>query len=131
MERLFDPADSRFLHSEAGYNGRMERRLRAKRAAIFRAYTRCLGRDFARVSNALRILMVHAPVDRSALAGLLLKQRLLFRANMMSLEARLILHNFGLSGLRVDVRGLVESLDTLRLQVQVLAAAAQPSPSAA
>lgn len=131
MERLLDPADSRFLQSEAGYSRRLARRLRAKRVEIFRAYVRCLGRDFARVSSALRLLMVHAPVDRSALAGLLLKQRLLFSANMMSLEARVMLHSFGVSGLQVDVRGLVESLDMLRTQLQALAAAAQPSPSAA
>jgi hypothetical protein len=131
MERLLDAVDFRFLQSEPGYSRRMARRLRAQRVEILRGYARSMGRDFTRVSNALKLVMVHASVDRSALAGLLLKQRLLFSMNMMSLEARVTLHSFGLSVPQVDVRGLVESLDTMRTQLQVLAAAAQPAASAA
>ncbi|MBZ5593597.1 MAG: hypothetical protein LAP39_15260 [Acidobacteriia bacterium] len=131
MERLLDPLDCRFLESEPGYNRRMARRLRAKRVEIFRGYARCLGRDFARVSSALKLLMVHAAADRSALAGVLLKQQFLFSMNMMSLEARVMLHSFGVSAPQIDVRGLVEALDTMRTQLQVLAASAQPAASAA
>jgi hypothetical protein len=107
------------------------RRLRLQRVEIFRGYVRCLGRDFTRVSSALKLLMVHGAVDRSALAGLLLKQRMLFSVHMMSIEARLVLHTFGLGVPTVDVQRLVEALDMLRTQLQVLAAAAQPSASAA
>ena len=131
MERLLDQADYRFLQSEPGYSRQLARRLRGKRVEIFRNYAHCLGRDFTRISNALKVLMVHAAVDRSSLAGLLLKQRLMFSMSMMSLEARLVLHNFGWSMPQVDVRGLVEALDTMRTQLQVLAATAQPVASAA
>jgi hypothetical protein len=131
MERLLDPMDFRFLESQTCYSRGMARRLRANRISIFRGYSRCLARDFSRVSNALKMLMVHAPVDRSALAGLLLKQRLLFTGNMMSLEAQLMLHGLGWSAPRVDVRSLVEALDAMRTQLRVLAATAQPSASAA
>jgi hypothetical protein len=122
MERLLDPAD---------YGRRIVRRLRASRVEIFRGYMRCLGRDFSRVSSALKVLMVHGSVDRSALAGLLLKQRLLFNVRMMSLEARLVLHGFGLGVPTVDVQSLVDALDAMRTQLQALAAAAQPSAAAA
>jgi hypothetical protein len=71
--------------------------------------------------------MVQAPVDRSALAGLLLKQRLEFSFNMASLEGRLFLHSLGLTAPTVDVRSMVESLDTLCAQLRALAPAAQPS----
>ena len=131
MERLLDPADYRFVESQGGYSRRIVRRLRASRVEIFRGYMRCLGRDFFRVSSALKVLMVHGSVDRSALAGLLLKQRLLFNVRMMSLEARLVLHGFGLGVPTVDVQGLVDALDALRTQLQALAAAAQPSAAAA
>ena len=131
MERLLDPVDYRFLQSHAGYSRRILRRLRANRIEIFRGYVRCLGRDFTRVSSALKLLMVHGSVDRSALAGLLLKQRLLFSLHVMSIESKLLLHTFGLGVPAVDVQSLVETLDMLRTQLQVLAADTQPSAAAA
>jgi hypothetical protein len=73
--------------------------------------------------------MIHAPVDRSALAGMLLKQRLMFSVAMMSLEFRLVLHSFGWSA--PDVRNLVEALDALRAQLRAIALTVQPSASAA
>jgi hypothetical protein len=127
MERLFDPADHEFLASQPAYSRRMGRRFRANRIAIFRGYARCLGRDFARVSNALKMLMVHAPVDRSSLAGLLLRQRLMFSYTMFWLEVKLALHSFGWSAPTVDVRNLVGALDAMRSQLQALAAVAEPS----
>jgi hypothetical protein len=127
MERLLEPADQRFLASHPGYNRGMARRFRANRVEIFRGYARCLGRDFARVSNALKVLMIHAPADRSALVGMLVKQRLMFSMNMMSLEMRLTMHSFGFSAPTVDVRSLVEALDAMCAQVRALSAVAQPS----
>jgi hypothetical protein len=69
MERLLDPTDYRFLESQPAFNRKMARRVRSNRINMFRGYARCLARDYSRVSAAVRILMVHAPVDRSALAG--------------------------------------------------------------
>lgn len=127
MERLLDPVDHEFLASQPSFSRRMGRRFRANRIAIFRGYVRCLGRDFTRVSGALKMLMVHASVDRSALAGLLLRQRLIFSYTMLSLEVKLALHSFGWSAPTVDVRNLVGTLDTMRSQLRALAAVAQPT----
>src|SRR5258706_2580151 len=110
MERLLGSEDGSFLSSQAGCNRGMMRRFRASRLGIFRGYARCLGRDFTRVSNALKMLMIHAPVDRSALAGMLVKQRLMFSVGMMSLQVRLVLHCFGWSAPKADIRNLVEAL---------------------
>jgi len=131
MERLLDPADGCFLASQPACNRGMMRRFRTGRLGIFRGYARCLGRDFTRVSDALKMLMIHAPVDRSALAGLLLKQRLLFSFSMMSLQMRLVLHGFGWSAPQADIRNLVETLDALRTQLRTVALTLQPSASAA
>ena len=131
MERLLDTADAAFLSSQPACNRGIMRRFRASRLGIFRGYARCLGRDFTRVSNALKMLMIHAPVDRSALAGLLLKQRLMFSFLMMSLQFRLVLHGFGWSAPQADVRNLVEALDALRSQLRTIALTMQPSASAA
>ncbi len=127
MERLLDPADREFLAAQPSYSRRMGRRFRANRIAVFRGYTRCLGRDFARVSDALKVFMVHASVDRSALAGLLLRQRLLFNYALMSLEVKLALHRFGWSAPTVDVRNLVGALDAMRAQLRALAPVAEPT----
>src|SRR5207245_9760615 len=120
MERLLDPADGSFLALQ-GCNRSMMRRFRASRLGIFRGYARCLGRDFTRVSNALKMLMIHAPVDRSALVGLLVKQRLMFSVGMVSLQVRLVLHGFGWSAPQADIRNLVGTLDAMRSQLRVLA----------
>jgi len=131
MQRLLDPADYRFLASQSGCGRGLARRVRSNRVSIFRRYARCLGRDFSRASLALKMLMVHAPIDRSALAGLLFKQRLLFSMNMVSIEMRLTLHSFGWSTPNIDVRNLVEALDAMRTQLSALSASAQLSASAA
>jgi|SRR5579863_9316030 len=127
MDRLLDPADYRFLESQGVCDRGLTRRVRANRVRIFRGYARCLARDFTRVSSAIRMFMIQAPADRSALAGLILKQRLLFSTNMLSLQFRLTLHSFGWSAPTVDVRNLVEALDTMRIQLRSLALAEQPS----
>lgn len=127
MERLLDPMDHEFLAAQPSYSRRIGRRFRANRIAIFRSYARCLGKDFVRVSGALKILMIHASVDRSALAGLLLKQRILFNYAMMSLEVKLVLHSFGWSAPAIDVRNLVGALDAMCAQLRALSAIAQPS----
>jgi len=127
MERLLDAAEYRFLESQNGYSDKMLRQFRAGRVNIFRGYARCLRHDFGRVSTALKLLMVHAPTDRSSLAGLILKQRLVFGMNMASLEFRLTLHSLGFRSPKIDVRELVGALDAMRTQLRALAVVAQPS----
>lgn len=127
MQRLLDPADQEFLAAQPSYQRRMGRRLRANRITIFRGYVRCLGKDFARVSGALKAFMVHASVDRSALAGLLLRQRLLFSYTMMSLEVKLTLHRLGWSAPAVDVRDLIGVVDAMCAQLRALSVVAAPS----
>ena len=76
--------------------------------------------------------MVHASVDRSALAGLLLKQRMLFSLHMMSLEVQLMLHSFGCE--RADRRrsqSWWKPWIRCATQLRALAAVAQPAASAA
>ena len=133
MGRLLDQADFQFLQANRAYDRSSARRFRATRIQIFRGYARCLARDFARVTCALKVVMVHASADRSALAGVLLKQRLMFSVNMMVLEFRLVLCGFGLSAPRVNVQNLVTALDAMGAQLRALALSAQLSaqPSAA
>ena len=131
MERLLDAGDYEFLSSQPSYTRRMARRFRSGRIVLFRGYAHCLRRDFNKVAGALKMIMVHAPVDRSSLAGLLVKQQVLFSFTMMTLEVKLAMHRVGVGVPAVDVRNLVESLDTLRMQLRALSLVAQPAASAA
>ncbi len=129
MERLLDDTDRDFLHSQPGISRSVEKKFRAARVTLFRAYMRQLSQDFHRVCQALKVLMVHSKVERHDLAGLILKQQFHFSATMLSTEVRLVLYNWGWAG--VDTQVLLAPLTAVRTQLQSLAAIADPSLSAA
>ncbi len=119
MERLLHESDFRFLATQPGFSPQMGRRFRR----IFRGYLRNLRKDFGRMSLALRALIVHAAEDRGDLAAALMRQRLLFMLGMLAIEARLLLHAVGVR--MVDVGDMVESFETMQVQIRLLLAPAQ------
>jgi len=121
MERLLDDADFAFVASHRGSGPALVRRLRAQRRKFFRGYLNLLRRDFQRIVLALELQLVHSPEDRPELAGVLLKQRAAFTLGLLQVETRLLLHACGWG--RVDVRGLLTALDSLRLEVRPMAIA--------
>ncbi len=124
MERLFVEEDYDFLAAQPGFHPKISKKLQAERRRVFRHYLRCLRRDFDRLSTAAKMVMLSASQDRPDLAGLLLKQRLIFNYAMLMVELRLALQTIGIG--RVDVRRLVSSLETMREQLRQLTQAAQP-----
>lgn len=118
MARLLQEEDFRFLSSQPGFSPRLGRHFRTERRRIFRGYLRSLSKDFARVSMACQMLIIHAADDRGDLAKSLIRKRLMFRFGMVAIEGRLLLHTAGVG--TVDVRGLVESLETMQAQIQML-----------
>ena len=112
MERLFFDGDYDFLAAQEGASAKISKRLRAGRRRIFRQYLRCLSRDFDRLYTAAKFLLLHSPQDRPDLASALLKQRLIFGYAMAAVECRLVLQTAGVG--KVDVRGLVSALETMR-----------------
>jgi len=129
MERLLDDTDRDFLHAQPGANRSVKNKFRKARVILFRAYMHQLSEDFQRVCKALKTLMVHAPVERHDLAGLILKQQFRFTVTMMTTEVRLALYSWGWAG--VNAEALLEPLTAVRIQLQSLAAIADPSLSAA
>ncbi|MCP5117054.1 MAG: hypothetical protein GY953_40030 [bacterium] len=125
MERLLSEEDFRFLRTQAGYELKVEKQLRAERRKIFRAYLQNLGRDFNRLHLALRLVILHSPEDRPDLAAALIRQRLRFFLGLAMAHVRLTMHALGVG--TVDVRGLVSTLDTMRLDLRNLVAVPQPS----
>ena len=127
MERLLLEDDFRFLASQPGFSPQLGRRLRADRRRIFRGYLRNLKRDFSRVSLALQTLILHSVEDQGDLAASLTRQRLMFAVGMLAVEGRLLLHAAGVG--KVDVRGLIESLETMQGQIRLLLAPPQTAPA--
>ena len=123
MERLLSESDFRFLATQPGYSPQMGRRFRAQCRRIFRGYLRNLRKDFGRMSLAIQALIVHAAEDRGDLAAALMRQRLMFMLGMFAIEARLLLHAVGVGA--VDVGDMVESFETMQVQIRLLLVPAQ------
>jgi hypothetical protein len=116
MERLLSDEDYRFLAEQPGVSKKTLRRLRSERRKIFRGYLACLSKDFSLVGAALRLMMMYSAQDRSDLAGILYKQQALFAVGMLAVQWRLTLHACGLGS--VDVRGLVQAMESMRLELR-------------
>jgi hypothetical protein len=109
MLRLLSPEDLQFVASAPA----LKRDLRARRRQIFRAYLRCLSKDYSRLLGGVRWIMVNSAVDRPDLAILLSRQRRAFAMSMCRIEWMLALHAMGVDNIKVDVSGLVGAVDNL------------------
>jgi|SRR6185295_4133190 len=125
MLRLLSEDDYEFLASQAGYQGKIASQLRAERRKVFRAYLRNLVRDFHRLHGVAKMMAVYAAQDRPELGMALLKQRIVFSAAVTGVRVRLLLHTAGVGA--VDVRNLIESLDTMRSSLDTLVPNASPA----
>jgi hypothetical protein len=119
MLRLLSDADLDFLPAGSS----LRRALRVRRRGLFRAYLRCLTRDYARLLAGVRLAMVQSGVDRPDLTRALAKNRFLFAVAICRVEYRLALHAAGIG--HVEIGGLVDALESLRSQVTVLTPVAQ------
>ncbi len=121
MQRLLDDRDCQFLASYPRLDPAVAARLRAERRRVFRAYMTSLRRDFARLYGATKLALLYSPEDRPDLAAELLRQRFLFTCSLLAVEWRLLLHAVGVT--TVDVRGLVSTLEDMRIRLLALAPA--------
>jgi hypothetical protein len=124
MIRLLDSEDLEFLRSQPGFTPKMATKLRIQRCQIFLEYLRCLNNDFARVSAAIKVLMLQSRNDRPDLAAALVRHQATFICGMAVVKFRLGLYRWGLCG--VDVTNLVQVFDTMRLQLRTLLPVALP-----
>ena len=124
LDRLLGGRDHAYVASLAGHRS-LEKRFRAKRAEIVRGYVRCLRKDFMRVLAAIKVFMVHSPVDRPDLAPLILRHCIKFVITLLWVEFQLLLfrHGFG----PVAVRSLLASVNAIYMELRVAALAAQSS----
>ena len=127
MERLLARPDAAFLERQDGFSPSMSREFRARRRKLFRAYVRCLARDFARIYQTLEIAIVESRQDRPDLARLMFQQKVHFVLAMLAIELRLAIHAWGMD--RMDVERLVQSVRTLRGAWSLLATSQEPAVS--
>jgi hypothetical protein len=113
MARLLIEDDFHFLASRS-VNPKVLRKMRAQRRRMFRGYLSSMRRDFARICQGIKLLMVNSRQDRPDLATVLLKQQVLFGWRMTVVEVRLVLHAAGLAS--VDAAELLSPLNALRMQ---------------
>jgi hypothetical protein len=113
MLRLLAESDLNFGNSPA-----LRRKLRSRRREMFRAYLRCLAKDYGRLLSGVRLVMVESGVDRPDLAKTLLRSRTLFAMTLCRIEVNLWLHALGIG--KVDVSGLVDALDAMRTAMTVM-----------
>jgi hypothetical protein len=124
MMRLLDGGDIAFLRTQPGFTSRMASKLRQQRCQIFRGYLRCLDGDFGRVCSAIKLVMLQSQHDRPDLATALIRQQTMFAVGIMNVHFRLFLYRWGICG--VDVAGLVNIFDSMRLELRTLVPAASP-----
>jgi hypothetical protein len=124
MLRLLNQDDLSFLKSQPGFRPDMAKRLRRQRCDIFKGYLRHLCADFQLTCAALKLIMLHAPIDRPDLASLLLRAQVSFALGLLQIHVRLALYRWGLAG--VDVRNLVQLFDGMQLELRSLVPAAEP-----
>jgi hypothetical protein len=125
MSRLLAEDDFIFLAAQPGYRPEMGAKLRRERRRIFRLYLRELARDFRGLHREARAMVAESHAEHSELVGLLIRQRLVFLGAMTTVQLRLAASRFGLGN--VDVRGLLESMEAMRLD---LARVVAPVPAA-
>jgi hypothetical protein len=118
MLRLLSGDDLEFV----AVNPSLRRKIGSRRRELFRAYLRCLTKDYARLLAGIRRLMVESGVERPDLAKALAKNRMLFAVALCRIEIHLQLHALGVG--KVDVSGLVNALDALRGTVSMMSPAA-------
>lgn len=124
MMRLLGSGDIEFLRSQAGYTRKMESTVRAQRCQIFRGYLQCLNMDFKRVCMALKLVLVQSEQDRPDLSAVLVHHQIMFASGLLSVYFRLFLYRWGICA--VDVTGLVQIFDVMRIELRNIIPAAMP-----
>jgi hypothetical protein len=123
MMRLLENKDLEFLAAQPGYRPEIGAKLLRERRTIFRMYLRELAADFHRLHAHARKIAADSQIQHADLVGLLIRQQLTFWRAMAAIELRMLAGWTGAGA--IDVRGLVESIEAMR--VDLARASASPA----
>ena len=124
MERLLREEEFRFLEDQPGYDRCIGLKFRQARRKVFRLYLRGMRRDFERLVQGLKVLVLTSPVDRHDLVQSVLVMQLSFYALLAAAHGQLLLHSLRIG--TVDLSDLVRVLQNLEGKVREL----MPAPAA-
>jgi hypothetical protein len=120
--RLFSADDLTFLSSLPGCRPAVAARLRRERKRILRMYLRELADDFHALHAQARTMVTASQDPSAGPVGALLHQQLTFWRAMLLIELRLLVPWAQLP--HIDVQGLMESMEALRLDLTQVSATA-------
>ncbi|MGC4049059.1 MAG: hypothetical protein QM757_06040 [Paludibaculum sp.] len=106
LGRLLSKEDLAYVRSLPGFRPGMDRRLRARRIAIFSAYLAEMRRDFERLHSIGQALLISGQFS-PGLQNDLFRQRVQFHRSWWMVRAELTLYRFGIG--EVETAGLVEA----------------------
>ena len=118
MARLFSEEDLAFLASQPGYRPEIGAKLRRDRLRIFRMYLKDLAADFQALHGEARKMAAISPEQHSQLVGALVRQQFTFWHALVLIELRLTVPNSGVA--MGEIRGLIASVETMRLQLSAI-----------
>jgi hypothetical protein len=108
MRRLLSAEEEEFwIQSTDGSPARREE-FRSERRRLFREYLRLISSDFGRLSQGVRLAVVHAAEDRSAEVSQLLSLEWSLRKLLWKAELRLMFHWLGVKP--IDATQLINAL---------------------
>jgi hypothetical protein len=123
MAKLLSEEDFEFLSSQPGYRPEIGARFKKDRRRVFRMYLHELAADFHRLHASARKMVSESPEADSARVGALMRQQITFWRTMLVIEVRLLVPGSSNVLANVDVRGLVNAMEAMRLDLANLAAA--------
>lgn len=125
MTRLLESEDLEFLKSQSGYRPEIGEKLRRDRVRIFRLYLTDLAADFRALHSAARVMVANSGEEHADLIGSLFRQQVTFWRAIAAIEFRLAMGGLGFA--KPEVRGLIEAMETMRMELTRISGA----PSAA
>lgn len=118
MRRLLAPEEEEFWLQSVGGSPHRREEFRAERRRLFRSYLRLIAADFDRLSQGVRLSVVHAPEDRSADIAKLISLQWTLRKLLWQAELRLAFHWLGVQPL--DATRIINELQSFEFTLREL-----------
>jgi hypothetical protein len=116
MVRLMTDDDLNFLRRTTCLRSGVVARWDRARRRVFRLYLKDLAGDFRCLHTEARALVAESPEQYSDLVGVLMRQQVTFWRVMAGVRVRLALGGLGVG--RADIRGLIDVIEAMRLEIE-------------
>jgi hypothetical protein len=125
MRRLLASEEETFWMESTESSPARLAEFRAERRRLFRQYLQLISSDFSRLSQGVRLSIVHAPDDRSAEISHLLNLEWSLRKLLWKAEANLMFHWLGIKP--IDATQLINALQGFEFSLREIRLAGSPA----